>query len=33
MGKVMKFLEPKWACRADGRQVSEIVKKKLANRN
>lgn len=30
MGKVMKFLMPQTAGRADGKQVSEIVKSKLA---
>ncbi len=30
MGSVMKALKPKWAGRADGKTVSEAVKKKLA---
>ncbi len=30
MGKVMKLLVPQTAGRADGKQVSEIVKSKLA---
>jgi len=31
MGNVMKALKPKWAGRADGKAVSEIVKEKLTS--
>lgn len=33
MGNVMKALKPKWAGRADGKTVSEIVKEKLTAKN
>ena len=33
IGMVIKAIKPKWAGRADGKQVSEIVKKKLVTNN
>ncbi len=33
MGMVIKAIKPKWAGKADGKQVSEIVKKKLVTNN